>query len=94
MLAIPTLRNHVNPHRTVHTNQTSTTKQTSSSSNGLFKLEIRLYFTFYRSAPKSEHFSFSLISSKLVLVTSGNDDVVDLEHHSAELCGKDELLSL
>lgn len=31
---------------------------------------------------------------EVVLIASGNDDVVDLEHHAAELCGQEKLLSL
>lgn len=31
---------------------------------------------------------------ELVLVASGNDDIVDLEHHATKLCGQEKLLSL
>lgn len=31
---------------------------------------------------------------EVVLVASGDDDVVDLEDHTAELCGQQKLLSL
>lgn len=43
-----------------------------------------LFFFRYRTAP----FLGGLTRSKIVLVASGNDDIVDLENHPAELSGK------
>lgn len=62
-----------------------------------FIFQVKSDISFLKSSFANAIYDISCNKNKhleVVLVTSGNDDVVDLQHHAAKLCGQEELLSL